>query len=131
MSSPNPQSGREFEIAVGRLLNIATLTAGAVIVVGIVWSIVAISGRRPAFAPFEPAAATFRSIPGILSGWSNPAAAKPLVLVQFGVVLLVLTPLLRVAFTLISFSRQRDWLYAAFALFVLVALSLGLAGAVV
>lgn len=39
--------------------------------------------------------------------------------IQLGVLVLLLTPLLRVLISLIGFLRERDWLYAAITAFVL------------
>lgn len=48
--------------------------------------------------------------------------------IELGVLILVATPVARVAFTVIWFARERDRLYAGMALFVLVVLVLGLLG---
>jgi uncharacterized membrane protein len=49
-------------------------------------------------------------------------------IMQMGVLLLVLTPVARVAFTLVAFLIRRDWMYVVIAAIVLVVLSLGLVG---
>jgi len=43
-------------------------------------------------------------------------------LVQLGLLLLIATPVARVAFSALGFARQRDWTYVAMTLFVLVVL---------
>jgi uncharacterized membrane protein len=43
-------------------------------------------------------------------------------LVQVGLLLLIATPVARVAFSVVAFARQRDWTYVAMTLFVLVVL---------
>ena len=48
--------------------------------------------------------------------------------IQLGVLILVSTPVVRVAFMVIWFARERDRLYTALALFVLAVLALGLLG---
>jgi len=50
------------------------------------------------------------------------------VVIQLGVLILVATPVVRVAFTVIWFARERDHLYTGMALFVLAVLALGLLG---
>jgi uncharacterized membrane protein len=47
-------------------------------------------------------------------------------LVQFGLLLLIATPVLRVALSAYAFTRQGDWPYVAMTLFVLVVLLFGL-----
>jgi uncharacterized membrane protein len=43
-------------------------------------------------------------------------------LIQLGVLVLIATPIARVAFSVIGFARQRDWLYVVMTLVVLVLL---------
>jgi uncharacterized membrane protein len=47
-------------------------------------------------------------------------------LVQFGLLLLIATPVARVAASAYAFARQRDWPYVGMTLFVLVVLLIGL-----
>ena len=46
--------------------------------------------------------------------------------IQFGLLLLIATPVARVAFTVFAFTRQRDWTYVVVTLFVLALLVYGL-----
>lgn len=64
---------------------------------------------------FEP------DLPAIARG---AARGDGLALVELGILILVLTPVLRVATALALFARERDWLYTAIASIVL-ALTLG------
>lgn len=47
-------------------------------------------------------------------------------LIQFGLLLLIATPIARVIFSIAGFARQRDWLYVAITLVVLTLLSYSL-----
>jgi uncharacterized membrane protein len=47
-------------------------------------------------------------------------------LIQLGLLLLIATPVCRVAFSIFAFARQRDWLYVLFPVLVLAGLLLGL-----
>jgi len=49
--------------------------------------------------------------------------------VQVGLLLLIATPIARVVFSVVGFSRQRDWLYVAVTLTVLALLLYSLAWA--
>jgi len=55
-------------------------------------------------------------------------ALDPASLIALGLVVLVLTPVARVAFALLAFAEQRDRLYVILSLIVLVVLSIGLTG---
>jgi uncharacterized membrane protein len=46
--------------------------------------------------------------------------------IQFGLLLLIATPVARVAFTVFAFTRQRDWTYVVVTFFVLALLVYGL-----
>jgi uncharacterized membrane protein len=50
-------------------------------------------------------------------------------LIQFGLLLLVATPVARVVFSAVIFALERDWRYVAFTLLVLGVLIFSLAGA--
>lgn len=56
---------------------------------------------------------------------------NPLGLIQFGLLLLIATPVTRVAFSVLTFILQRDIIYALLTLFVLIGLIYGFIGAYV
>ena len=64
-----------------------------------------------------------RSLGGIVRG---AFAGQPLAIVQLGLVLLIATPVARVAFTLVAFVVQRDRTYVAITAIVLALLLFGL-----
>jgi uncharacterized membrane protein len=47
---------------------------------------------------------------------------RPKAIIDFGLILLILTPVFRVAVTAIAFTLERDWTYTAITLFVLAVL---------
>jgi uncharacterized membrane protein len=81
----------------------------------------------------EPVAQVLASPPGP-GDWSplalvfRAARGEALALVQLGLEVLVLTPVARVALSLVLFAREGDWLYAGVALWVLGLLGLSLLG---
>ncbi len=66
-----------------------------------------------------------RSIPGIVR---EASAFRGTGLIQLGLLILIATPVARVAFSLTVFMCQRDWVYAAVTLFVFVLLLYSLFG---
>ena len=46
-------------------------------------------------------------------------------IIQVGVILLIATPIARVAFAAVSFARERDWMYVGVSVTVLLVLLLG------
>lgn len=57
------------------------------------------------------------TLDGILSG---VLVANSESFIQLGVVALILTPVMRVVLSLVDFTKQKDWLYVAITLFVLI-----------
>ena len=63
--------------------------------------------RFPADA--DTARTAYTTLEGIFSGVVGFTAVG---WIQFGVVVLLLTPVMRVALSLVDFVKERDWLYA-------------------
>lgn len=66
------------------------------------------SSHIPDYTVFHKEPASFTTIPGILNGVAHGMAQD---WVQLAVLVLMLTPIMRVALSLVDFARQRDWLY--------------------
>lgn len=77
------------------------------------------------FSYENPHPAEYTTMGGILNGF---LAFTPVGWIQTGVLVLILTPILRVALSLVDFLKERDWLYAiitAVVLAVIIVNSLG------
>jgi uncharacterized membrane protein len=123
-----------MELVISYALRVGVLLSAAVILVGIVLyaltqntgyakvlphhlqDILAYhSSSGPAFFPASPAAVFREAIAG-----------KPYAIIGLGMVLLILTPIVRVALSVFFFLAQRDWLYVGITLFVLAVLAFSL-----
>ena len=62
------------------------------------------------FSYEAPHPAEYTTLPGILQGFCQFSAIG---WIQTGVLLLILTPILRVLLSFFDFVKERDWLYAA------------------
>lgn len=62
------------------------------------------------FSYEAPHPAEYTTLPGILQGFCRFTAIG---WIQTGVLLLILTPILRVLLSFFDFVKERDWLYAA------------------
>ena len=101
-------SGREVEQAIGRLLRAGVLLSAAVVLLGAVILLAREAGSPTDYATFRPEQPEHRSIGAILRGafgWDGRA------IVQLGLIVLIATPVARVALTLVAFMIQRDRLY--------------------
>ena len=111
------------EQIVGRLLQIGVLIAAAVTLVGGVMLLVQ-HGQSPTdYAIFRGEPAFLRSLSGIVTA---ALAHDSRAIVQLGLVLLIATPIARVAFTLVAFALQRDRVYVGVTALVLALLLFGL-----
>jgi uncharacterized membrane protein len=112
-----------MERALGHLLRGGVLLAAAVVMAGGAVFLARHHGAQAGFKTFVGEPEDLRSLRGILSGVK---AIKGRSIIQFGVLLLVATPIARVTFSAFSFVRERDWLYVALTAAVLALLLYGL-----
>lgn len=111
------------EQLVGRLLQVGVLVATVVVLVGGAMLLTTHGGTVPSFRDFRGESSTLRSVSAAIRG---AFALDPRGVVQLGLVLLIATPVARVALTLGAFVLQRDRLYVMLTTVVLVLLLFGL-----
>lgn len=113
----------EVEQIVGRLLQLGVLIATVVVLAGGAMLIATHGGDVPSFRVFRGESSTLRSVSAAVRG---AVSLDPRGMVQLGLVLLIATPVARVALTLGAFVLQRDRLYVMLTTIVLVLLLFGL-----
>ncbi len=112
--------------------------SGALLRIGVILSaILVVAGAILYMADFETAVphyGIFRGEPSHLTSigsiFRHALSLQPLSVIQFGLVILIITPVTRVAFAVLAFAVQRDFLYVAVSLFVLGVLVYSLAAGV-
>lgn len=98
-----------MEMTISRILQAGVLTAAVTILFGsALWAAAGDSGYPAGFYPVAPEEVVAGAI-----------ALRPLAVIQVGLVFLVLTPVLRVAASVLLFWRERDWSYVAITMTVL------------
>ena len=112
-------------MAVGRLLQIGVSLAAAVVLVGAVIYLARHGGAMPHYGVFRGEPTDLRTLTGIAA---DALTGRGRGIIQLGLLLLVLTPIARVAFSVIIFFLQRDHLYIWVTLIVLSLLLFGLLG---
>lgn len=117
-----------IEQLVGRLLRAGVVTAAAIVLAGGVVYLLGHARQPPPGAVFQGEPDEFTHIDGILRAAAGLSGRG---LVMCGLLLLVATPVARVALSLAAFVLQRDRLYAAITAFVLLVLLASLAGVVI
>lgn len=104
----SPLSDHQVEQIVGRLLQIGVLIAAVVVILGGAMLLATSALQVVSFSVFRGEPAMLRSVSAVARGASTFNAHA---VIQLGLVLLVATPIARVALTLIAFLFQRDRLY--------------------
>jgi uncharacterized membrane protein len=110
-----------MEAMMGRLLQVGVLLASAVVLIGGVLYLHARHGSVPDYRSFSSEPANLRQLSDMGHGI---ATGDPATIIQLGILLLIATPVARVAFALLAFAIERDKLYVAVSLTVLLVLLL-------
>ncbi len=116
---------QKMDTVVGNLLRTGVALSGAIVLAGGVVYLSRHGGETPAYHVFRGEPADLRSLRGILQDawWLRGRG-----IIQLGLLLLIATPIARVAYLVYAFERAGDRLYAAVALVVLLLLAYGFAG---
>jgi len=117
-------SDRRIEQIIGTLLQAGVLLSAAVVLSGGVWLLIECGRESPNYQHFRPIDVALRTPAGIIANLRQP---DPRSLIQFGLLLLIATPVARVVLSLAAFALQRDRLYALVTFAVLAVLSYSLA----
>jgi uncharacterized membrane protein len=121
-----PWTDERVDNAIGVLLRAGVTIAAFVVLTGGVWFLASHGRAHPDYHVFHGEPPDLRTVTGVLKGileWS------PLTWMQFGILLLIATPVARVAFAVFAFAAQRDGTYVVITLIVLGILLYSLSGA--
>src|SRR5690242_6385282 len=114
----------QVEVIVGNLLRVGVLVSAAVVLLGAVLYLAQEGTKVPDYGKFHGEPPGLEHVGAIFRG---AARFEGRYVIQLGILLLVATPVARVALTVFAFAWQRDRLYVAVTLFVLAVLLLSLA----
>ncbi|HEY1806110.1 MAG TPA: DUF1634 domain-containing protein [Terracidiphilus sp.] len=114
---------RRLEIIIGRLLQIGVLIAAATVFAGGVLYLTQGQRGRVDFRNFTPDSSDLHSFAGIVH---SAVHFQSLGLIQLGLLLLIATPVARVAMAVVGFALERDRLYTVVSLIVLLVLAASL-----
>jgi uncharacterized membrane protein len=109
-------SEKTFEVAIGTLLRVGVTVAAAVVLGGGIFYLTKYADVKPDYRIFRGERTDLRSIAGVLH---DAATLHSRGIIQLGLLLLIATPIARVAFSVAGFALQRDWLYVGITLVVL------------
>jgi uncharacterized membrane protein len=106
----------EIETRMGRLLQAGVIAAGAIMLLGGAIYIARHGSEIADYANFHDVPPALKTVRGILG---EIAALRARAIIQAGVILMIATPVFRVAFSILAFAKERDWLYTAISTIVL------------
>ena len=118
-------SDSRVERLVGDFLRVGVIIASVVVLVGGIVYLARYGATLPEYRIFSGEPANLRNMPGILA---DAASLSSRGIIQFGLLLLMLTPVAWVAFLLFAFTRQRDGTYVVVSSVVLAALLFSMVG---
>jgi uncharacterized membrane protein len=116
MTEPHGLSDKRFENILGTLLRAGVILAAAIVVLGGALYLREYGSVRPDFHVFRGEPMSLLTASGI---FRDALAWHSRGLIQAGLLLLIATPVARVAFSVVAFVFERDWLFAAITLLVL------------
>jgi uncharacterized membrane protein len=117
---PQPWRDRRIEIILGNLLRTGVLISAAVVLLGASIYLSRHAHEPADYRVFRGEPSEYRSIRGVIqSVISGRGRGRGQGLIQLGLLLLIATPIARVAFSVAGFAIERDRLYVAFTLLVL------------
>ena len=122
---PQPWRDRRIEVILGNLLRTGVLISAAVVLLGACIYLPRHSHEPADYRVFRGEPSEFRTIPGVIQSVINGRGRG---LIQLGLLLLIATPIARVAFSVVGFAIERDRLYVGFTLIVLAILLYSLFG---
>ena len=117
--APPVVSDEDVELRVGALLTAGVLVASVLVATGGLVYLIKYGGTRPHHETFTGEPGDLTNMSGIVKAASQLRGRG---LIQLGLLVLLATPVARVAFSLYSFIRQRDRTYVFMTAFVLILL---------
>jgi|SRR5579871_4646870 len=107
---------RRMEELIGLLLRAGVFSSALLVLAGGIIFLIRHGAETPDYHTFRGEPQALRTVRGL---FSIDSLLHGRGLIQLGLVLLILTPIARVAFAAIGFFAERDWMYVAVSAIVL------------
>lgn len=125
MASERSWTDKRMEVIIGNLLRAGVLLSALIVLFGAVIYLVRHGLSAPDYRVFRGEPSDLRSVGGILR---DALALRGRGVIQLGLLVLIATPVARVAFSIFGFAEEKDRLYVAVASMVLLILAYSLIG---
>ena len=113
------------ELIVGNLLRFGVIVASVIVCIGGIYYLAIYGKDVPEYKIFSGEPADLRTVHGIIA---DAFSLRSRGIIQFGLLVLMCTPVAWVAFLLFAFAKQRDRTYIIVTMIVLAALLFSLVG---
>jgi uncharacterized membrane protein len=107
---------RDMEIVMGNLLRIGVLLSALIVAVG---GIIFLSKHGTQLQHYHFFQSEPRRLRDIGDIWKTALQGRGQSLIQFGLIILIATPIARIAFSIIGYFLEKDYLYMLITLIVL------------
>lgn len=107
---------RDVEMFIGQQLRWGVISASIIALIGGIIYLYTNGQGTPSYTEFNGAPLYVRHLPGILQGVRQ---LDGMAIIQLGVVVLLATPITRIAFSILAFAIEKDTLYVFITLIVL------------
>lgn len=123
--APHKADDKHFDEMISVLLRTGVIVSSVVVLIGGVLYLVQSGMLKPVYKPFHREPQNLRGLGEIIRGIFT---LNPRNWIQFGLLLLVATPVARVALCVITFVKEKDRTYIVLTLIVFCVLLFGLIG---
>lgn len=107
---------RDVELFIGQQLRWGVITSSIIAFIGGIIYLYSHGKNTPSYTEFTGAPEYVRHFPGIIKGVLQ---LDGMAIIQLGVVVLLATPITRIAFSVLAFAMEKDRLYVVITLIVL------------
>ncbi|MGM9474943.1 DUF1634 domain-containing protein [Pedobacter sp. GSP4] len=116
---------KDIQVILGTLLRAGVIISMSIVLVGGIIFLVHNNGVITDYKVFKPELAKFSSIAAIFKGILTFQGDA---IVQFGILMLIFTPIARIIFAIFSFLIERDYLYVLIGFIILAIITISLNG---
>jgi len=116
---------KDIQVILGTLLRVGVIISMSIVLLGGIIFLIHNKGVITDYKVFKPELAKFSSIAAIFKGLLTFQGDA---IVQFGVLMLIFTPVARIVFAVFSFLIEKDYLYVLIGLIILAILAISLNG---
>lgn len=119
----HPIADKDIQAILGTLLRVGVIVSALIVFIGGIVYMRTNANQVVSFEEFHPDIVAFSSVANIINGIKN---FDGLAIIQFGVLLLIFTPIMRVVFSVFGFLLEKDYMYVLIGLIVLAVIIMSL-----